>query len=166
MLGWRRRGAGPLGGRHPVVLGSLALALLLAAAGCALQRNVVQQSVGRATRFDVLNKVEGILNREGYTVQERRDTGALILLATSWQTRQPLDDEARQGITECRTRLLIEGRPQGNDMFSVVLRAETTGTVGGDGVWKPLPATDEFRARVRELAGALALEIDAGMRTR
>lgn len=144
------------------------LALLLGpwAAGCAVPRSVVQLNVGRATRFDVLNKVEEILVRHGYVVQERRDTGALVQLATSWTTRAPFEDEAGQGVIECRTRLLVEGRPQGNDMFSVILRAESLALEDGGGEWRPIAATPMFREHVRELANALSLEIDAGVRTR
>lgn len=143
----------------------VSLALLALLAGCALQSNLTQLEVGRASRYDVLNKVEGVLNREGYTVQERRDTGALIQLASSWTTRAPFEDEAGRGVTECRTRIVVEGRRQGNDLFAVVVRAENSAQDEA-GVWKALPPTPMFRAHVRELSNALALEIDAGVRTR
>jgi hypothetical protein len=148
--------------RRRLALGSLPLV-----AACALQSNLIQQDVGRASRFDVLNKVEAILNREGYTVQERRDTGSLIQLGTSWTTREPFGDEAARGATECRTRIVVEARRQGNDTYAVVVRAEnSTLTDAEDGVWKALPPTTMFRGHVRELSNALALEIDAGVRTR
>jgi hypothetical protein len=142
------------------------LALLFLSAACALQSNLIQLDVGRATRFDVLNRIETILNREGYTVQARRDTGALIQLETSWTTRAPFEDEADQGITEGRTRLVVEGRRQGNDIYAVVLRAENSVLAGESGEWKPLSPTPMFREHVREVSNALALEIDAGVRTR
>jgi hypothetical protein len=144
------------------------LALLLPlASGCALQSNLIQMEVGRASRFDVLNRVEALLTREGYVVQERRDSGSLIQLATSWTTRQPFEDEADRGATEARTRITVEARRQGNDIFAVVLRAENSVLTDTDaGVWKALPPTDMFRGHIRELSSALALEIDAGVRTR
>ena len=145
----------------------LALGSLPVVAACALQSNLIQLDVGRASRFDVLNKVETILNREGYTVQERRDTGSMIQLGTSWTTREPFEDEAARGATECRTRVVVEARRQGNDTYAVVVRAEnSTLTDADDGVWKALPPTPMFRGHVRELSQALALEIDAGVRTR
>ncbi|MSR36826.1 MAG: hypothetical protein EXR95_09350 [Gemmatimonadetes bacterium] len=156
----RRAGRGPRAGSRT------SLALLSLLAGCALQSNLIQLDVGRASRFDVLNKVEGVLNREGYAVQERRDTGALIQIASSWTTRAPFYDEAERGVTECRTRILVEGRRQGSDLFAVVVRAENSAQEGDTGVWKALTPTPMFRAHVRELSNALALEIDAGVRTR
>jgi hypothetical protein len=151
----------------PPVLRRLALGSLPLAWACALQSNLIQLDVGRASRFDVLDKVEAILNREGYTVQERRDTGSLIQLGTSWTTREPFEDEAARGATECRTRILVEARRQGNDTYAVVVRAENSTLTEADaGVWKALPPTPMFRGHVRELSNALALEIDAGVRTR
>ena len=38
------------------------LGLLLSLGACALQSNLIQVDVGRASRFDVLDKVERILN--------------------------------------------------------------------------------------------------------
>jgi hypothetical protein len=149
----------------PSVYRRLALGSLLLVSACALQSNLIQLDVGRASRFDVLNKVEAILNRGGYTVQERRDTGSLIQLGTSWTTRQPFEDEAARGATESRTRVLVEARRQGNDTYAVVVRAENS-TLAEDGVWKALPPTPMFREHVRELSSALALEIDSGVRTR
>ena len=129
--------------------------------------DLIQMEVGRASRFDVLDKVESILNREGYTIQERRDTGSLIQLATSWTNRAPFEDEVQRGATEARTRVIVEARRQGNDIFAVVLRAENSVlTEGMDGTWQALPPTDMFRSHVRELSNALALEIDSGVRTR
>jgi hypothetical protein len=123
--------------------------------------------VGRASRFDVLEKVEVVLNRQGYAIQDRRDDGSLIMLSTSWTTRAPFEDEAARGATECRTRVLVEARRQGNDLFAVVLRAENSSTTEAEpGVWKALPPTPMFRAHVRELSAALALEVDSGVRTR
>src|SRR2546423_269385 len=132
----------------------LALCLLLLA-GCALQKNVVRASVGRATRFDVLNRVEGVLNRYGYTVQGRRDTGTTIQLITGWQNRAPFEDEAGRGATECRTRLTVDARPQGNDMFAVILRAENE-IQAADGSWKPDAPAEMFRAHVADVSNALA----------
>jgi hypothetical protein len=145
----------------------LALTLLPLFSACAVQSNLIQVDVGRASRFDVLNKVESLLNREGYTVQERRDTGSLIQLATSWTTREPFEDEAARGAIECRTRVMVEARRQGNDIFAVVLRAENSAlTDDAAGVWQALPPSEMFRGHVRELSNELALEIDAGVRTR
>jgi hypothetical protein len=143
----------------------VSLTLFALLAGCALQSSLIQLDVGRASRFDVLNKVEAVLGREGYTVQERNDTGALIQMVSSWTTRAPFEDEADRGVTECRTRILVEGRQQGNDLFAVVVRAENSAQ-DETGVWKALPPTPMFRAHVRDLSNALALEIDAGVRTR
>ena len=47
------------------------------------------------------------------------------------------------------------------------LRAESTALrTGGDGEWASLPPTEMFRGHVRDLADAIALDIDAGVRRR
>lgn len=150
--------------------GPAALLLALAAAGCAsggANGSVAQLAVGRATRPDVLDKVPRILDQQGYQVQERRDTGNLIQYMTSWVTREPFDDEASRGATECRTRLTFEGRQQAGDTYAVALRAESMmRRQTMDEEWVTLAPTPMFRAHLREVADALALEIDMGVRTR
>jgi hypothetical protein len=139
------------------------LAAVLLASGCAAAGNLVRYDVGRATRFDILDKVERTLTREGYTVQERRDTGSTIQLATSWTTRAPFDDEP--DAIDCRTKLTVDARSEGHDMYSVVLRAENL-ALDQSGEWKPTPASAMLQAHVKELANQLALEVDSGVRTR
>jgi hypothetical protein len=146
----------------------LALAWLLALPACAStgRSNALQTDVGRATRPDIEDKVPRILDQQGYEVQERRDTGNVIQYMTSWVTRMPFEDEGNRGATECRTRLTIEAREQGNGFYAVTLKAENTMQRALDGQWVNLAPTTMFRRHLRDLTEALALEINMGVRTR
>ena len=151
-------------------LRGLVLAAALAAAGCAGGRanlGATRVAVGRASRPDVLDKVPRILDQQGYEVQERRDMGTLIQYTTSWVTRDCFQDEIDRGAVECRTRLTFEGRQEAAQTYNVSLRGESMmqrRTMSQE--WVALAPTDLFRAHLREIADALALEIDMGVRTR
>ena len=146
----------------------LVLALTLALTACAStgRSNVLQTDVGRATRPDILDKVPRILDQQGYEVQERRDTGNVIQYMTTWVTRAPFEDEENRGATECRTRLTLEAREQGNGFYAVTLKAENTMQRSLDGQWVNLAPTTMFRRHLRDVTEALALEINMGVRTR
>jgi hypothetical protein len=112
-----------------------------------------------------------LLIRAGYTMQVRRDTGTLLYYETAWHVRKPFDDEADQCTTECRSRIIVEARRQGGEIFSVSLRAENSSLVSsspenpsGSAVWTPLLPSPQFRDHVNELASAIGMRIDAGVR--
>ena len=113
-----------------------AWAILVLCAACALQTNAVQLTVGRATGYDLLTRAEGVLNRQGYQAQERREEDSFIQVATSWTDRAPFADEAARGATACRTRFVIEARRQGSGLYTLILRAENTAlTDDASGTW-------------------------------
>lgn len=143
------------------------VAALLVMAGCAAgARNVATISVGRATRTDIMEEAPSILYRQGYEMQDRRDTGSMIRYTSSWVTREPFADEASRGAVECRTRLTFEARQAGGNTYTVSLRAENMMQRGFDGTWVELAPTPTFREHLRSVSEALALELDMGVRTR
>ena len=143
------------------------LSVLFAACAAAGPKNVVQLSVGRASRPDILDKAPRILDQQGYEVQEVRDTGNMIQYMTTWVTRAPLRDEAARGAAECRTRLTFEARMAAGETYTVTLKAESTMLREGfDGAWVDLPPSPMFREHMRTVSEALALEMNMGVRTR
>ena len=104
-------------------LASSLLAFVLAGCAAAGPKNVVQISVGRATRPDIVDKAARILDQQGYEIQEVRDTGNMIQYMTSWVTRAPLADEAARGAAECRTRVTFEARMAAGATYTVTLKA-------------------------------------------
>jgi SOS-response transcriptional repressor LexA len=136
--------------------------------GCASgNSNLVRLDVGRATRPDIIDKAPRILDRQGYEIVERRDTGNAIEYMTSWITRAPFEDEERRGAAECRTRLTFEARKGAGDTYAVRLSAENMMLrTGFDGSWVAMSPTPMFRRHLEEVSDALALEIDMGVRTR
>ena len=151
--------------RSLAVIGLFALAVQ---AGCATGRgNMVKVDAGRATRLDILDKVSRILYQQGYEVQERRDTGTVIQFVTAWTTRAPFPDEASRGAFECRTRVTFEARRGAAEIYAISLRAEnsvSTTEFGAD--WSSPPPTQMFREHIRDVADAIALEVDMGVRMR
>ena len=144
------------------------LVILAALHGCATpRRNQVQMDAGRATRPDIMEKVARILDQQGYEVQERRDTGNVIQYMTSWTTRAPFEDEAMGGAFECRTRVTFEARKGAGDTFAISLKGENTiQRASFLDEWVSLPPTPMFRDHIREVADAIAIEVDVGVRTR
>lgn len=147
-----------------------ALALAAALAGCAsasLQRDLVRVDVGRGTRPDIERAVPEMLNRHGYRMQDRRDTGNLLYYETAWLNRAPLEDEADRCPEECRTRIVVEARERGSAIYAVSLRVENMALVVAESTqWVALPPSAMFRDHIDELTSAIALEIDAGVRLR
>jgi len=145
----------------------LAVALLLSGCGASLGRGVLRNDLGRGTRRDITMFVREILYRYGYAIQEVRETSNTIYYETAWARREPFDDEAARGAEECRSRIIVEARKGGAEMYSVRLRAENTALVFQyPGEWRPMPATEMFREHVREISNAIRMEIDAGVRVR
>jgi hypothetical protein len=148
--------------------------LVVALIGCApasLQRDVLRHDVGRGTRGDIEQVVPELLIRAGYAMQQRRDTGTLLYYETAWHVREPFEDEVEQCALDCRSRIIVEARRQGGDLYSVTLRAENSSLTapaseqsGAAPVWAPLLPTERFREHVSELSAAISLRIDAGVR--
>ena len=147
---------------------TLAAVLLLSTAACATgQPFATNLAVGRATRPDIIDKVPRILDQHGYQVAEVRDTGNVIQYMTSWITRDPFEDEVSRGASEARTRLTFEARQQGGEFYNVTIKAESMmQRAGFEGGWVNLEATPMFRQHLRDVADAVALEVDMGVRTR
>jgi hypothetical protein len=146
----------------------LAAMLAAACAGGSLSRDAVREDLGRGSRGDIELVIPEMLIRAGYTIQLRRDTGSLLYYETAWHVRQPFEDEAEQCSRECRSRIIVEARRQGGELYSVTLRAENSSLVQSDptadAVWTAIESSPQFREHVSELSETIAMRIDAGVR--
>lgn len=159
---------------HPLAHLRAGVLVALGIGACApasLQRDVLRHDLGRGTRGDIELVIPELLIRAGYTMSLRRDTGALLYYETAWHVRKPFDDEVDQCSIECRSRIIVEARRQGGELYSVTLRAENSSLVRpstanptDDAVWMPLLPTPQFRDHVSELSSAIGMRIDAGVR--
>lgn len=145
----------------------MALAAALLLVGCAkasLDQNA-PRPIGRATQRDISIFVPQALNRHGYAVVDYRETRNTIYFATAWEHRAPFEDEAEDGATQCRTRITVEARKGGGEMYAVTLRVENAALGSSpDAQWRPVAATPMFQGHVRAITSAIQLHIDAGVR--
>lgn len=152
----------------------LAAALLLAVGGCAgatLNRSAVESKIGRATFRDIMVEVPEIFGANGFSIHESRRTGRGVFFETNWRGRAPFDDEAEQGADRARTRLVLNARRAGGDIYTLRIRAENevrgvpgaSGPAGGSR-WGKIPATGMYREYVRDLFMQIKLRVDAGVR--
>jgi hypothetical protein len=139
-----------------------------ACAGGSLSGDAIRQDLGRGSRGDIEAVIPEMLIRAGYTIQLRRDTGALLYYETAWHVRQPFEDEVEQCARECRSRIIVEARRQGGEIYSVALRAENSSLLQSDpatdAVWTPIQSSEQFRKHVSELSESIGMRIDAGVR--
>jgi hypothetical protein len=140
-------------------------------ATASLPRGVLRYDLGRGSRGDIEGVIPEMLIRAGYTVQQRRDTGNLLYFETAWHVREPFEDETEPCALECRSRVIVEARQQGGNLYSVTLRAENSFYGLAEGAdeaaapgWTPLVPSTEFREHVSELSARISLRIDAGVR--
>lgn len=162
--------------RLPSALGAFlsAAALLLtlgACSGATLSHSAVESKIGRATFRDIVVEVPDIFGANGFSIHETRRTGNSVSFETDWRARAPFEDEAEQGADRARTRLLLDARRAGGRTYSLRIRAENEvrGVPGASGPvagsrWGTIPATEMYRAYVRDLFMQIKLEVDAGVR--
>ena len=157
---------------HPLARVSRGGLLALAVAACApasLQRDVLRHDLGRGSRGDIEAIIPELLVRAGYTIQQRRDTGSLLYYETAWHVREPFEDEVQTCTLDCRSRIIVEARRQGGELYSVTLRAENSAltqgaAAGAEPVWTALVPSPLFREHVSELSESIGMRIDAGVR--
>jgi hypothetical protein len=151
--------------------GAILIPALVGCGSASLPRDVVRFDVGRGSRGDIELVIPETLIRHGYAIQQRRDTGTLLYYETAWLNREPFEDEVEQCALECRTRIIVEARRQGGDIYSVTQRAENTfleapsmASSTGEPVWNPLPPTEKFREHIGQITEGISMRIDAGVR--
>jgi hypothetical protein len=154
-----------------LVASALVIPILAGCGSASLPRDVLRFDVGRGSRGDIERAIPEMLIRHGYAIQQQRDTGSLLYFETAWLNREPFEDEAGLCSLECRTRIIVEARRQGGEIYSVTLRAENTFlqqpsmiTPIGEQVWNPLPPTEKFREHINEISTDIGDRIDAGVR--
>jgi len=150
---------------------SIVLLLLSACGRANLDRGSFQQTVGRATFYDIAEEVPLILGDNGYAIDEALRTKRIVSFTTNWRRRAPFEDEAEQGAKLARTRLVVEGRKSVGRTYTLRIRAENevqgipdpSGS-GNGGYWSTIASTPMFRDYIRELSMEIMIEVDAGVR--
>ncbi len=139
--------------------GALALVFLLPACGGGGSGVAVSTQLGLATQSASQEVPEQVLRREGYRI-ERSDGPPNVQVRTEWRYRSPLPDEGELGVTEVRTRIIVEGRQRGSDiqqiaLFNMRMRVQNEGRSESGGDFTNLDATEDFT----DYVGAIAQEI-------
>jgi hypothetical protein len=157
--------------KRRLLASALVIPILAGCGSASLPRDVLRFDVGRGSRGDIELVIPEMLVRHGYAIQQRRDTGSMLYYETAWLNREPFEDEVKQCELECRTRIIVEARRQGGEIFSVTLRAENTFrqepsmiTPIGEAVWNPFPPTEKFREHIDKISTDIGDRIDAGVR--
>ncbi len=145
-------------------------------AGCAgaseaqksFKASTYRESLGSATRLDILRETEETLvTRYGYRYQRQVDSSEDILLETEWKDHASFEDEQALGYPRVQTRITVSARPRnrlggGSESFSVQFVGETR--VWDKGAWARVPLTEEREAYIEEIAEYLETKLKTGFR--
>lgn len=150
------------------LLGTLILIVLPACAGGGGGGASVSWDGGIATATDAVEAPQKILRDNQYQM-ERTQGPPNVYLLTRWRSRTPLADEAELGITDARTRFIVEARPRsrnpsGADLYTVRIRVENEGRGSGESDYASLEITPDFREYATRIANAIRDEIEMGTR--
>lgn len=149
-------------------VGLAAAAFVMLSAGCASGgRSDLSWNLGQSSPGDVTTKSVEVFRQRRFEIDRTEDPPNLMVM-TRWRDRLPLEDEREFGVTEARTRFILEARPRsrtGADiMFNVRLRAENQGRLVGGGDYQLIPTTPEFKAYADEIAAELRAVLLMGIR--
>ncbi|MFQ5674286.1 MAG: hypothetical protein ACE5G1_00185, partial [bacterium] len=107
---------------------------VLFVAGCAGSAVGGKQStrylsdVGVATSYGFKQQAERILiQKHHFRIQRTEESGNRLYFETDWQTRQPFQDEWKQGVVDARTRIILEARPHVRTGASTTLKVKFVG---------------------------------------
>lgn len=154
----------------------LALTLAFSWAGCAggstlSQDGTYRERLGTATRQDILRETEQTLvSRYNYRFDRRVTATEDIRFITQWNVHSPFNDEQAEGVTQSRTRIFVNARPQnrsgsGVRTYTVIFRAEYEVQRDGNVEWVPAPMTPNRTEFIEEIAGYLENQVTGGVRT-
>lgn len=137
------------------------------ACGGASLRGTEVRDLGRGTQRDITLAVQEEIAKHGYLLTTFNETTSRLYWETSWLVREPFEDEVDRGVERVRTRMIVYAQRGASGFFLVTLRTENYATgVTPEGDWAPIESTEMFLDHVRDLATAIQLRIDAGMRIR
>ncbi|MCG8604187.1 hypothetical protein MJD09_04195 [bacterium] len=92
----------------------LVLAMMPACAGSSSGGIATSQyltNVGLATSGDFRQETQRILvNKHNFVVQLFEESSGRVYFETQWQDRLPFEDEKEAGVTQARSRVILEGR--------------------------------------------------------
>jgi len=119
---------------------------------------------------DAMQKV--LLRKYAYTLRRREEQFQNVYYETEWELRNPTPEERRQGITDTRHRVVIQGRRMGTSdvagatqVFRLSLRAEHQVRTINLPNWHPAPSfNDALLENLRRMVSDLELEVRSGVR--
>ena len=130
-----------------------------------------RERLGTATPNDIIRETENTLvSRYNYRFDRRVTTSEDLRFITQWNVHSPLDDEQQQGISQCRTRIIVNARPKsraGTEVrtYTVIFRSEYEVQKGGSVEWVSAPMTPSRTEYIEEIASYLENQITSGVRT-
>lgn len=145
--------------------------LLMGCGSTTKVKNAYRQSVGSASRADVVAKTTEILQtRYAYRFERQVDSNEDIRLETQWRDLTPTEDERALGITAARSRIMVTARPRNRtsglgNTYSVTFLGEVEARTMENTLWLPIALTDERKEYYREIYKYLETELRTGLRT-
>jgi len=128
--------------------------------------SVYRREIGRTAYSDILDGVDRMLTKHGYTVRRFEDNYNTIYFETDWQPRELSQAEIDQGLSRARVRILIQGRRGAADLFRVDFLGENEGLRAGMSTWEKIDLVDEVERSLREVYDDLKMEMRTGIITR
>lgn len=151
--------------------------LLLTLAGCASSGNgdgddasdVYRENMGQVVLGPLIEAREKIWQRHSIPLRREESTYRTLYWESEWIPRQPTTEEAAEGVTDARNRVIIEGRRtsvtmDGAPSFSVTHRVENQARSAAIPEWHPAPIPESVRTQYRRIYSDLMLEVRAGVR--
>ncbi len=140
--------------------------------GCGSSNHVGEKTyrsnLGTATSIDIQRIVPAIINRSNYTIYRQDVTLDGIYYETEWRERGLFDDEVALGITNARSRILVNARPrtaQASSLHRVNFEVENHVIFEGEEDWNKETITDEADSYFSEIARTLSMEFSSGIRS-
>ena len=154
----------------------MSLGLLVLQMGCSgassstSTSNTFRESLGSTSRAQIGKTLEEIVLRKyQYQIERQVDSAEDIYYETRWRDEMAVEDEAAQGYSFARTRIIITARPRNRTpgtaaSYSVAFRAECL-VRGAAGDWMEAPMTAMRKARLKEISNEMKTEMTTGIRT-
>lgn len=126
--------------------------------------------VGVATDFDFKEKTRRILDKYQYEIVRFEESSDMIYFETRWKDRYPFEDEDQLGISQARSRFILEARPRTRGIrgsvkvFRITVIAENEALYLGSEEWQHVPMTSSYKKYVKRFAEDLRSEFRSGIR--
>jgi len=126
-------------------------------------------NIGPVTDYDYEERTRLSLDKYQYQVERSENYGDRKYLETMWKIRSPLEDEAELGITQVKTRLVLNVTPRTRvigptRLFKVQFRGEVMVQFTGIEQWQQIKMTLMRKKYFKNWANELKTEYSSGMR--